>query len=94
VAARVPNLERVNVGAANMMLFPDPFETLLNLQRQNGISAALTNGVLTGTLRKAKKTIPHRVRPEILTPSGRSSTPFRPLCGLRFGARTWVPSTI
>ena len=77
-----------------MMIFPDSFETLLNLQRQNGISAALTNGVLTGTLRKAKKTIPHRVRPEILTPSGRSSTPFRSLGGLRFGARTWVPSAI
>lgn len=74
-----------------MMLFPYPFETLLNLQRRN---AALTNGMLTVTLRKAKETIPHRVRPEILTPSDRSSTPFRSLCGLRFGARTWVPSTI
>jgi hypothetical protein len=59
-----------------MMLFPDPFETLLNLQRQN---AVLTNGMLTVT---------HRLRPEILTPSGPSSTPFRSLCGLRFGART------
>ena len=75
-----------------MMIFPDSFETLLNLQRQNGISAALTNDMLTVALRKAKETIPHR--PEILTPSGRSSTPFRSLCGLRCGARTWAPSTI
>ena len=39
-----------------MMIFPDSFETLLNLQRQNGISAALTNDMLTVALRKAKET--------------------------------------